>query len=229
MSKRSETGKQRGKRWKLKGHAHEGLFNASFDKRRDLNYSEASADCEIDDSTLEKIAPLGAGGRRVSLKSASTAQFHLGNIPELSDKDSFKASLRKKKIGNKLATCGVHSKPWSAQLAVLKDRTFWAKYLGKGDLYVQLEKDKEHYVFFAMNDVIEFVCQKAQWRLLDTGRIKGDLPEKTATGDFKKAAVLTFEYRPEHGSFVLGAHGGKNGYRFSEILKQHLKHKILRG
>jgi len=228
MSKRSETGKKLGRKWKLKGHAHENLFNASFDKRRDINFSEASSDCEIDDNILREVESLYAGGRKVSLKSGSTAQFHLGNIPELSDKDAFRASLQKKIIRNKPATCGTHNKSWDEQLKVLKNPSFWGKYIGKGDFYVQLEKDHKNYTYFAMKDVIRFVCEKTEWRLLETGRIKGDLPEKTPSGKTKKAAVLTFEYRPEHDSFVLGAHGGENGYRFCEILKQNLDHKTLR-
>jgi hypothetical protein len=110
----------------------------------------------------------------------------------------------------------------------LKSRSFWVRYVGKGHFYVQLEKDQKSYTYFSMNDVIRFICERTEWRLLETGRIKGDLPEKTSGGKVKKAAVLTFEYRPEHGSFVLGAHGGENGYRFCNILKQNLDHKTLR-
>lgn len=227
MSKRSETGKKLGRKWKLKGHAHENLFNASFDKRRAINWSEASSDCEIDDNILREVESLYAGGRKVSLKSGSTAQFHLGNIPELSDKEVFKASLHKKLLRNRPATCGIHSKSWGEQLKVLRSPSFWLKYIGKGDFYVQLEKDRKHYAYFSMQDVIQFICKKAEWRLLETGRIKGDLPEKTSDGNYRKVAILTFEYRPEHDSFVLGAHGGKNGYRFCEILKQNVPHKIL--
>ena len=227
MSKRSETGKKLGRKWKLKGHAHENLFNANFDKRKNINYSEPSSDCEIDDNVLREVASLYAGGRTVSLKSGSTAQFHLGNIPELSDKDFFKASLHKKIVRNKPATCGVHSRSWAEQLEVLKSPSFWVKYLGKGDFYVQLERDQKNYAYFSMKDVIRFICERTEWRLLETGRIKGDLPEKTSGRKAIKAAVLTFEYRPEHGSFVLGAHGGENGYRFCDILKQNLNHKVL--
>lgn len=224
MSKRRETAKRLGRKWKEKGHAYENLFNAAFDNRRKINYSKPTSDCTVDDATLRELASLWPGKRSVSLKSSSTATFHLGNIPELSDKPSYQASLHKKVVGKKMATCGIHSKSWEEQLAALKNPKFWHRYLlAKGELYVQLQEDRKTYVFFAMEDVISLICEKAEWRLLETGRIKGDLPIVTDKGAIRKAAVLTFEYK----SFALGFHSGNNAYVFCEVLKQHLQHKSI--
>ena len=222
MSKRVETGKKLGREWKEVGHANEFMFNAKFFKRQKLNFEGASADCLVNDKTFSSLARLGVEGREVSLKSGSTAQFHLGLIEELSQKEHYRRSLVTKILRGRPATCGTHHLPWDDQLLVLRSRSFWRKYLGKGDFYCQLERDKASYTFFSMERVISFIIENTQWRLLETGRIKGDLPVKQKKGGFRYRAVITFEFRPEKTCFVLGANGGQNGYLFCDILKQHI-------
>lgn len=228
MANRKATGRRLGRQWKEEGHANEFMFNAKFFRRSPLNFAAASADCIVNDETQAKLAGLGVEGRMVSLKSGSTAQFHLGNIEELSDKAAYERSLTQRSVRGRLATCGTHSISWDQQQVVLRDADFWWRILGKGDYYCQLEKGRVNYTFFAMREVIQFIVDQAEWRLLETGRIKGDLPRKLVNGRVKLTQVLTFEYRPEHGSFVIGAHGGQNGFKFNEILKQHIRYKTLR-
>jgi hypothetical protein len=204
------------------------MFNAKFFSRDPLKFSSASADCQINEETALLLAELGVAGRTVSLKSGAAAQFHLGTIEELSDKDSYKKSLEKRVVRGRAATCGTHSKTWTEQQQVLADVEFWNRRLGKGDYYCQLESDKVSYTFFAMSEVVRFISEHARWRLLPTGRIKGDLPDPTKGNQEKMSAILTFEYRPEHQSFVIGAHGGQNGYRFTQILKKHIPFVTLK-
>ncbi len=198
------------------------MFNARFFRKGALNLSGASSDCLINKSTAEKLSKLKVSGDSVSLKGSSTAQFHLGVIPELSDKESYKGSLVQAIVRGRTATCGTHSVPWEEQLRILRSVKFWKRYLGKGDYYVQLGEDGKTYSFFSMRDVIDFIVRATKWRLLETGRIKGDLPDPTAKNPHRYSQVLTFEYRPEHGSFVLGAHGGRNGFKFARILESSI-------
>ena len=55
-----------------------------------------------------------------------------------------------------------------------------------------------------------------------TGRIKGDVILKTG-----KRAVFTFEYRDDKDQFVLGAHGGENGLKFIQFLRENLTKCII--
>lgn len=228
MSKRVETGRRLGREWKEVGHANEFMFNAKFFRRDRLNFDGPSADCLVNDRTFDSLRRLGVEGREVSLKAGSTAQFHLGLIEELSEKEHYRRTLEQRLVRRRIATCGTHHLPWEEQLLVLKRKAFWRKYLGKGDYYCQLEKDKASYTFFAMEQVISFIVENAKWRLLETGRIKGDLPVKGKKGAYSYRAVITFEFRPEKSLFVLGANGGQSGYLFCEILKQHIEYVTLK-
>ena len=51
-----------------------------------------------------------------------------------------------------------------------------------------------------MDEVIDFIMENAEWRLLETGRIKGD---------FYGTQYLTYEFRSTHNSHFLGANGNK--------------------
>lgn len=228
MSKRVETGRKLGREWKEVGHAAEFMFNAKFFKRDKLNFDGPSADCLVNDKTFESLRTLGVEGREVSLKAGSTAQFHLGVIDELSNKEHYKRTLATRMVRGRPATCGKHHLSWEDQLEVLRSKSFWRKYLGKGDFYCQLEKDGKSYTFFSMEHVISFIVENAQWRLLETGRIKGDLPAAGKKGGFRLRPVITFEFRPEKGLFVLGANGGQSGYLFCDILKQQIDSVTLK-
>lgn len=231
MSKRSESAKKIGRKVKERGHAYENVFNTIFYRKADLNFSGSSNDCWVDEDTQQKLSKLKVRGNKVSLKAADTWQFHLGNMPELSDTNHYKKSLVRK-IPNgrtKLQTCGTHSKSFEEQLRILKSYSFWEKYLGgdKGD-YLCYTNRKGLWRFFSMRDVINFITNNAEWRLLPTGRIKGDFliffSENQKTITHKAKGILTFEFRDEDHkqTFVLGAHCGKNGKKFMEILSVNI-------
>jgi hypothetical protein len=231
-SSRSESMKLIGRVVKERGHAYEVVFNSLFNKRqKHLNFSGASSDCFVSgDEILNKLKPLGVKGETVSLKASDTWQFHLGNLTELSDTKYYKNSIRQiiPEGKKKPQTWGQHNKTFDEQLKVLNDKDFWWKYLGKGD-YLCYTNRKGLWRFFSMTSVIEFITTHTEWRLLDTGRIKGDyrVNIKNDKGDSSiklYKGVITFEFRDEEHkqTFVLGAHGAKNGYKFMTILSSYI-------
>ena len=204
------------------GHKKESVFNEKFgNKDARINYSRSNHDCEIISHEIKqelKVLELTIDGDfNVSLKSGSTIQFHLGTIPELSDRDLYKLSLYKNSKGN---TCGIHSVSFSKQCEILKSYEFWHKYLHKGNILCYVNKTDRVYIFFNMVNVIKFIISSFTWRTLETGRIKGD---------FNGTQVLTFEYRQDgkKNQFALGATGSECGNKFIEILKNNLKHKQI--
>jgi hypothetical protein len=228
---RSESMKKIGRVVKERGHAYEVVFNSLFNKRQKLNFSGASSDCFISGDDIEqKLKPLNVNGRLVSLKASNTWQFHLGKIPELSDTDFYKKSLKQiiPAGKSKPETCGRHNISFEKQEVVLRTKSFWKKYFGKGD-YLCYTDRKGLWRFFSMNDVIDFIIENTNWRLLHTGRIKGDyeLQVKKANGEVTTKTfkgIITFEFRNEDHkqTFVLGAHGGTNGLKFMEIISSYI-------
>jgi len=231
--KRVQSMSKKGREVKESGHAWEVVFNAYFHKRQGvLNLSGASNDCFITDiKSLEKLKPLNVEGFRVSLKSGNTWQFHLGAIPELSDKNYYLNSLRKviQPGKKKEETCGTHHIPFEKQKEVLTDPNFWWSYFGKGD-YLCYTNRVGQWRFFAMRDVINFIINNTSWRLIHTGRIKGDLLKEIKKKDgstiIRKYSVITFEYNEKKNSFFLGACGGQgegaNGFRLMQILSDNI-------
>jgi hypothetical protein len=203
---------------KLLGHAEETTFNAFFGdtKHRENNFSGSFEDNVVTNkdyqTQLKKV--LGSiESFTVSLKSGDTWQFHLGRIDELSNLD--KIIIRKNSKGETRIT---HPISFDKQQSILKKKSFWKKYLGKGELLCYNDKHKM-YTFFKMTDIIDFIIKNSSWSLLASGRIKGSLQLNS-----KNYNIITFEYRSDKRLFVLGAHGGKNGIRLFEILKENLKY-----
>ena len=200
------------------GHAEERTFNAFFGNKnkRDTNFSGSSADNEISNIKFQKIITDKLGildSFKVSLKSGDTWQFHLGRIDELSPLSKIKIEKNSKN-----ETRVIHSLTFEEQQIQLSTFDFWKKYLGKGDLLCYNDKKKK-YTFFRMDSVINFICNKIKWRLLDTGRMKGDTILMN-----KERSVLTFEFRNKKNQFALGAMGGKSGLLLFEILKQNIEY-----
>ena len=203
------------------GHAEERTFNAFFGNKesRDTNFSGANADniiSNIDHQNTLKEHLGEMSSFQVSLKSGKTWQFHLGRIDELSPLDKILISKTSKN-----ETKVTHFINFEEQKSILKNYNFWNKYLGKGNLLCYNDKEKK-YTFFKMNDVIQFIINSATWRLLDTGRIKGDFIFCD-----KKRSVITFEYRKDKNQFVLGAHGGNAGFLLFEILEVNLQSSVI--
>tara|TARA_Y100000310_G_scaffold334877_1_gene415602 strand:- start:1365 stop:2057 length:693 start_codon:yes stop_codon:yes gene_type:complete len=202
---------------KQMGHQRESDFNKIFgDKNSNINYSGSTNDCEITDKelldTLQK--KLNVKSNKVSLKRGNTIQIHLGWIPELTNREHWMAHLTRVNVKNRVCTTSEHGISFSDQIKVLKTFDFWKKYLGKGDILCYSDINNI-WLFFNMDDVLNFIIKNIDWRLLETGRIKGD---------FKGRQILTYEYRPESHKrcFVLGAHGGKKGKEFIDILLKQI-------
>lgn len=203
---------------KLGGHNNERDFNSAFgNKMAELNFSGPSSDCIILDKNLivELNKKLGIISPFTSVKGGDTIQIHLGSFPELTNMDFWNKNLCQKKISTgKTCTSSKHGISFLNQKKVLKSYSFWKKYLGKGDVLAYRRTESE-WIFFNMEDVINFIVSKFDWRLLETGRLKGDYLGKQ---------YLTYEYRSEDHKlcFVLGAHGGKKGREFMEMLIKHI-------
>lgn len=147
----------------------------------------------------------------VSLKGGDTIQFLLGNFHELNSQSV--------KIGttSKGETKAEHDMSWPEMNDVLISPEFWNRILKKKniDILCYDDKYKGEYLFFKMDDIVDFICKRTKWRILDTGRVKGDIGGKQ---------YLTYEYRSKKKTFVFGAHGGKKGREFIYLLKENLRH-----
>jgi hypothetical protein len=195
------------------GHLREQIFSNQFtdssmnEINTSVNYTGSSADCFISNPEYTYIInELGAVNGTTSVKGGSNFQFHLGRIPELIDVPSLEI-IKVQSSKGKLETRFSSNITEKSQLEVLTSFGFWKKYLGKGEL-LAINVDSQWF-FFLMRDVLELLTnpQKVRWRILATGRIKGDLLFKNG----KSLAGITFEFRFEKNQCVLGAHGGGAG------------------
>lgn len=212
---------------KKKGHNREMLFNENHGNvDAAINYSKASADCTLKQqhsSALINILCKTIGTEikeeiSVSLKGGKTLQFHLGKLPELTNSDF---SIDKTDKGK---TKVHHGFSFDEQVNTLKSKQFWNKYLVKGEVLCY-DDDCGNRTYFNMNHVVDFIINNFNWRILETGRIKGDFidPRTNECANSCKG-IITYEYRSEEHKkcFVLGAHGGKKGWQFINILKQNI-------
>jgi len=195
--KRIESCKKVGGDEKRKGHSREAEFREKWGSPSSTTY-KAEADEVITNEDFLKLlrtelGPLKDGN--TSIKGGRSMQFTLGNIPEITNA--------------------------SNKLEAIKNRAIWEKYLGKyhsGRPATILAYKGDTWVFFRMVDVIDFI-ETCNWRLLSTGRLKGDFKDESARG--KNRAIFTYEYRARHGSHFLGASGGQ-GVHFINILKKSI-------
>jgi hypothetical protein len=209
---------------KKMGHKAELEFNILFGDKSlsDMNFSGSSEDCYVIKNKYKELIKnklnLVEDNLSVSLKTGSTWQFHLGRIDEISQLGYIKDNIsRGKDLKGKDLTIVKYSKPFEEQLIELKSKSFWNKYLNKGNLLCYYDKYGT-YTFFEMSKVIDSIISNFEWRILQSGRIKGDciINNKLCKG------VITIEYREEpHNSLVLGSSGGSNGYRLFLMLKSN--------
>jgi hypothetical protein len=216
-----------GNDYKKIGHNAERLFNAIFgDAAAEISYTKEVPDSIITRPEHHKvIKKLCQETPTVSLKGSNTWQIHLGRIEELTDIDIWNKTFGGKvDLRGKKASCGEHGISWKKQETMLARREFWERYFKKGNLLCYYNKLGQ-WTFFNFDAVIGYIVANAKWRLLPTGRIKGNFENekgKTIKG------VLTYEYRAESHKkcFVLGAHGGTkqsaNGLRLFKLLQSHI-------
>lgn len=218
------------------GHSEEVKFNVLFGdyQLENLNLSGASADCIVEKDQFKKQIQSALDYHEddftVSLKSGKTWQFHLGVIEEISSLEFIKQHISVSIDENgKETTIVKHSKSFEDQCKALNSLDFWNKYFKKGELLCYNDKNG-NYTFFEMNKAIEAIINGFEWRLLETGRIKGDC----RIGGALKKGVITCEYRNEDHKkcLVLGASGGTNdnanGYRLFNFFKEQIKYVEIR-
>ena len=198
--KRKASCKRVGGEKKLIGHKREKEFLKQY------NINEV--DCPVEygaksDTSIDVLHPicnilkeqLNVSGFNVSNKSGENIQFTLGQIPELKD-------IQIEDLNETL----IHN--------------IFNKYLKKinsdkpADILVYKDMVNNKWIFFNMDDIINFITKKCIWRKLDTGRIKGDFNDGTKKG---VSQYITYEYRDTHKSYFLGLNGGK-GKKFIELL-----------
>lgn len=203
--KRIDSCKKIGGEKKKTGHNREILFEKQYNPNKKTEKIEygAKADTEMDKSKhiyQELVNKLKVKGNNVSNKSGNNIQFTLGNIPELLD----------------ISIIQLNNKQLILEIM--------GKYLKKNgsdkpaDILVYLDMNKKEWLFFNMDYVIEFIADNCDWRILESGRIKGDFKDKSKKG---KRQYLTYEYRQTHNSYFLGANGGK-GSEFIVLLMNNI-------
>lgn len=173
------------------------------------------------DSHPEISNSIGTEGK-LMLRVGKNWQFHLGDLPEIGSISYFAKSLNSVKIKNKLIECGKHEKDWDEQVKQLKSITFWEKYFCKGHSVFCFSNDNYEYFFFNIHDMVNYFIANTKWRLLETGRIKGDL----FLYDGTSITIFTIEFRNESHKkcFAFGAHGGGKGIQLFLILLRNIKH-----
>lgn len=184
---------------KRTGHKREDVFGERWCDPTSTTY-KAEADKVVTNVELLTILreKLGVTGGACSIKSGSNLQFTLGKIPEITEAE------------NKVDAVG--------------QRKIWEKYLGKSESQtpanVLVYRMKDSWVFFRMEDVIDYIVGSCTWRLTTTGRLKGDFEDGSRKGSRQ---YLTYEYRETHKSHFLGANGNR-GKPFIELLMKKLKY-----
>jgi hypothetical protein len=182
------------------GHEIEREFTRQYninDINNPIEYgAKADTSIDINHPICEKlIQTLNINGFNVSNKSGNNIQFTLGQIIELKDIEI--ELLTKDTIIN-----------------------IFNKYLKKinsdkpVDLLVYKDTNNNRWIFFNIDDIINFIANECIWRKLSTGRIKGDFNDNSRKGI---SQYITYEYRNTHNSYFLGLNGNK-GKRFIELL-----------
>ena len=172
-------------------------FPVTIDKPTEYGPTADTTIClshPICDILREKIKPVNFN---VSNKSGKNIQLVLGNIPEMKDID----------------------------IDMLSNsdyvRNIFNKYFRKNDsvtpagILAYYESQSHKWIFFNMDDVINFIVDKCKWRKLETGRIKGDFNDNSKKGCRN---YITYEYRRNHNSYFLGFNGNA-GFKFINLLK----------
>ncbi len=159
---------------------------------------------------------------KLMLRVGKNWQFHLGDLPEIGSINFYAKSIVKKNINNKYFECGIYDVDWDTQVKQLKSIAFWEKYFCKNHSVFCFSNDNFEYFFFNINDIVKYVIENTEWRLLETGRIKGDLLLENG----KSITIFTIEFRNESHKkcFAFGAHGGGKGIQLFLILLRNIKH-----
>lgn len=206
--KRKESCKKIGAEKKYKGHKREKDFLKKYNPdevNKSIEYGATSDTfiCPTHPICDELYRTIKPSNLNVSNKSGNNIQLTLGNISELKDININKLNKDKEyvcNIFNKYLKKSESSKP--AGILVYKD----------------IENKK--WIFFNIDDIINEIVKNCKWRMLETGRIKGDFDDDSKKG---YSQYITYEYRTTHKSYFLGFNGGKGG-KFIKYLKNRIKY-----
>lgn len=201
--KRSDACKKVGREKKLQGHVGEDDFTNTYNPHQEKRVIRYGPTADTSICPAHEICPrlkkqLGVQGLNVSNKSGNNIQVTLGNIPEL----------------------------YNINVDILNNSPLYvyvifAKYLKKYqssipvDILVYQDKAQRKWVFFNINDILNFIAYNAKWRRLASGRIKGDFKDNSKKG---YSQYITYEYRTTHKSFFLGFNGNR-GKPFIDLLR----------
>lgn len=147
------------------GHQHEDDFGRVWCDETSTMYGPTSDKVITHKGLIQVLqTKLGIIPHGVSIKSGSNLQFTLGNIPEITDAQD--------------------------KLYAISQRSVWETYLAKCrsacPANTLVYRGDKLWTFFAMKDIVEFIVSSCRWRMLPSGRIKGNF--KNAS---KKASVNT--------------------------------------
>ena len=144
-----------------------------------------------------------------TLKSGKNWQFHLGSFAPYTEKWGTQYLN-----GGKIIKYNI---PYEQIDLDLRCNDFIRSFIFKGNFFVVY--DSPNWLIFDSEDIISFIqdSERVKWRILESGRIKGDLYSED-----KKRTIFTMEYRAEEHKkqFVFGAHGGGAGERLKKFLKE---------
>ncbi len=186
-----------GRQKKRRGHAIEESFRKQFGSVLDSTRFLCGSDNTIrrrHPIIQRLVTELKVNGLEVSNKSGKNIQFTIGQIPQWTHVDAET----------------LHSYAFN-------EHTF-QKYLKKMytdtpcDMLVYYDEQDGQWIFFNMDVIVRFIADNVYWRILPSGRIKGD---------FFGRQYLTYEYRVTHRSYFLGANGNR-GELFIRLLQQHI-------
>ena len=146
-----------------------------------------------------------------TLKSGKNWQFHLGNFIPYTENWGTRYLNGGKTVKYNLSNEEI--------ILDLRSEKFIRSFIFKGNFFAVY--DAPNWLIFDSQDLIEMLqdTDRVKWRILESGRIKGDFHTETY-----KRTIFTMEYRAEEHKkqFVFGAHGGGVGERFKNILKESL-------
>lgn len=207
-AKRKQSCQRVGGEKKRVGHKREDDFKRQFHPASLTEVTEygATSDTWLAKSsdianTLRNKFELADRDLYVSNKSGNNIQLTLGKIAELEAENGLEWI-------NDANNC----------------RTLFNKYLKKqesvrpADLLVYKDLRINKWLFYKMDDVVDFIVNNVKWRKLDSGRIKGDFDDGSKKG---YGQYITYEYRATHNSHFLGMNGNK-GIVFIDLLKRKI-------
>lgn len=199
--KRVESCKRIGEHVRSLGHTLEKIFTAQFNPSEIDSRPSYRAEA---DTCFDKTHPvyqtlvdrLEVSRPSTSNKSGKNIQFTLGRLPEIEISVECLEKLNTE----------------------IFFRSLLEKYLKKSESNIPVEilayyhNALRSWVFFSVEDVITYMCNRSSWRLTPSGRsLKGDFPDASKRG---KRQYLTIEIRRGKGVFF-----GSNGNRGRQLIE----------